>query len=472
MQTPKQLVQGPRQLLGRVNAYRKRQRELLSESNHPNRHLLGDSLQSDQPATEFADQPAHPPAASASGSAPDAAQGAPPTSAQGPVTGSGADAAHTAARAESAATTSGEPEAAPPSPAEVRYGLAGRPFDRHSPFYIGFVATLGGVIAWTLLKFLERLSTTITLLIVAFFLALALDPIVRYITGRGTRRPMAVLIVFAGVIVVAGLLIALVVPPVIREGSALLANAPDYLGRLLQTRWVQDLDQHYEVVEKAQEELAKRIRDGSLVSQVFGGVLGAGRAVVSGVFQFVTVLILTLYFLAALPRIKQAAYAAVPSSRRPRITSLSEEIMRRTGAYAAGQASVATVNALLSYVMMRILGIPYASVLAVVVGLFGLIPMVGATIGAAIVATVAFFDAPRTALIVIIYYVIYQQIENYVVVPRIMKSTVSVPGAVTIVAALAGGALLGVLGALLAIPVAAGLLLIYEEVLLPRQAQH
>ncbi len=451
MQTPKQLVRGPRQLLGKVNDYRKRQRELLRESNHPNRHLLrDDDLQPDLPAAGVGASESTDPATD-------------------PVTGPKPDATHTAAASASA---SGEPEAAPLTPGEVRYGLAGRPFDRHSPFYIGFVATLGGVIAWTLLQFLERLSTTITLLIVAFFLALALDPIVRYLTESGTRRSMAVLIVFIGVTIVTGLIILLVVPPVIGEGTALLGQAPDYLGRLLQTKWVQELDQHYEVVEKAQEELAKRIRDGSLVSQVFGGVLGAGRAVVSGVFQFVTVLILTLYFLAALPRMKQAAYAAVPATRRPRIMSLSEEIMRRTGAYAAGQASVATVNAVLSYVMMRILDIPYASVLAVVVGLFGLIPMVGATIGAAVVATVAFFDAPRTALIVIIYYVIYQQIENYVVVPRIMKSTVSVPGAVTIVAALAGGALLGVLGALLAIPVAAGLLLIYEEVLLPRQAQH
>ena len=146
--------------------------------------------------------------------------------------------------------------------------------------------------------------------------------------------------------------------------------------------------------------------------------------------------------------------------------------MRRVGSYAIGQVAIASLNAVLSYVMMTIVGIPYAAVLAVSVGLLGLIPMIGATLGAVIVCTVAFFVDPSKALIAAIYYIVYQQIENYVVAPRIMQRTVSVPGPVTIVAALCGGALLGVLGALLAIPVAAGLLLLYEEVLVPRQSRH
>jgi predicted PurR-regulated permease PerM len=182
--------------------------------------------------------------------------------------------------------------------------------------------------------------------------------------------------------------------------------------------------------------------------------------------------VLTLYFLASLPAVKQAAYAMVPSSRRPRVTSIAEEIMRRVGSYAIGQVTVATINACCAWVMMTLLDIPFAAVLAVVVGFLGLIPMVGATLGAAIVAVVAFFDEPKKALIVIIYFVIYQQLENYAVMPQIMQRTVAVPGAVTVVAALAGGTLLGILGALLAIPVAAGLLLIYEEVLVPRQQHH
>jgi predicted PurR-regulated permease PerM len=207
------------------------------------------------------------------------------------------------------------------------------------------------------------------------------------------------------------------------------------------------------------------------MSGVFGGVLGAGKALASGFFAILTVLVLTLYFLSSLPRVKEAAYGLVPGSRRPRIMSLSEEIMRRVGSYAIGQVAVATINAILSYVMMSIVGIHYAAVLAVVVGVLGLIPMVGATVGAALVCLVAVFDEPQKAVIALIYYVIYQQVENYVVAPKIMQRTISVPGAITVIAALVGATLAGVLGALLAMPVAAGLLLIYEEVVLPRQRQ-
>jgi predicted PurR-regulated permease PerM len=208
------------------------------------------------------------------------------------------------------------------------------------------------------------------------------------------------------------------------------------------------------------------------MSQAVGGMLGAGLAVVSGIFSTVTVLVLTLYFLASMPSLKRAAYAAVPASRRPRVESLAEEIMRRVGSYAIGQVLVATINACCSYLMMKLVGIPYAAVLAVTVGALGLIPMVGATLGAIVVAVVALFVDPGKALIALVYFLIYQQVENYLVAPRMMQRTVSVPGAVTVVAALAGGTLAGVLGALLAIPTAAGLLLLYEEVLVPRQQQH
>jgi predicted PurR-regulated permease PerM len=159
----------------------------------------------------------------------------------------------------------------------------------------------------------------------------------------------------------------------------------------------------------------------------------------------------------------------VPASRRPRVISLSEEIMRRVGSYAIGQVVVAAVNAFCAWIMMSIVGIPYAAVLAVAVGFLGLVPMVGATLGAVLVAVVALFDDPKNAVIAIVYFIVYQQTENYLVAPRIMQRTVSVPGAVTIVAALIGGTLLGMLGALLAIPAAAGLLLLYDEVLVPRQ---
>ena len=358
---------------------------------------------------------------------------------------------------------------APESVQRRDYGAAGRPLNRQSPFYVGFVGAFGVLIAYGLYKTLGQLTQVITYLVVAFFLTLALNPLVEALNRHGLRRPLSVAAVFVALVAVFTALGFVVVPPVVDQGTLLADNAPKYLNDLLNNRFVQDIDSHYHLLEKLQAEFQKLIADSNFMSGVFGGVLGAGKAVASGFFAFLTVLVLTLFFLSSLPKVKYAAYGMVPASRRPRFISLSEEIMRRVGSYAIGQVAVATINAICSWIMMSIVGIRYAAVLAVVVGFLGLIPMVGATLGAAVVGLVALFDDPQKALIALIYYVVYQQVENYVVAPKIMQRTISVPGAITVVAALAGGTLFGVVGALLAIPVAAGLLLIYEEVLVPRQ---
>jgi predicted PurR-regulated permease PerM len=372
----------------------------------------------------------------------------------------------------------GQPSPAGPAPAPdtpptavPAYGVVGRPLNRHSPFYLGFFGATGALLALGLWNLVGRLSTTLTLLVVSIFLALALNPIVDALVERGIRRAAAVALVFTGLLVAFALIGALVIPPVVVQGTELAQQAPKYVEDLLGSPWVRELDKSYDVIDKVREEVQARMTDQKFLEGVLGGILGAGRAVLNGVFQVFTVLVLTLYFLSSLPRAKNAAYAVVPASRRVRVESLSEEIMRRTGSYAIGQVIIASLNAVLSWVMMSIVGIPYAAVLAVTVGLLGLIPMIGATLGAAVVCVVAFFDDPKKALIALVYYLVYQQLENYVVQPRVMQHTVSVPGPVTIVAALAGAAVLGVLGALLAIPVAAGLLLLYEEVLVPRQSR-
>jgi predicted PurR-regulated permease PerM len=349
------------------------------------------------------------------------------------------------------------------------YGSAGRPLNRQSPFYVGFVGAFGVLAAYAMWQAVASLGTVLTLLTVAFFLTLSLNPVVEVLVRRGLGRSGAVATVFGLAVVAFVLLGSVVVPPVSQQATELAQNAPAYVDGVLSNPRVQEFDQHYHVVDKVQEEVNKRLTDSDFMSQVAGGVLGAGRLIASGVFSAVTVLVLTLYFLSSLPTLKQAVYAVVPASRRPRVISLSEEIMRRVGSYAIGQVVVAAVNACFAWLMMTIVGIPYPAVLAVAVGFLGLVPMVGATLGAVLVAAVALFDDPRKAVIAVVYFVVYQQTENYLVAPRIMQRTVSVPGAVTIVAALIGGTLLGMLGALLAIPAAAGLLLLYDEVLVPRQ---
>lgn len=342
---------------------------------------------------------------------------------------------------------------------------------QHGPFVLGFVATLGVLTAVGVAMAAMRLDYVITLLVVSVFLALTLNPLVEQLMRRGLRRAGAVTVIFLWLLVAFTGIGALVLPPIVDESTALLYDAPTYTQAFLQQDWIQQADRDFQLTDRFQNELQKRVNSGELAGQVTGGVLGAGKVLASGAFGAFTVLVLTLYLLATLPQTKRAGYALVPASRRERVEELSEKIMRRVGGYAAGQFLVATINGVCSWVMMTVLGIPYAAVLAVLVGFLGLIPLVGATIGAVVVGLIALSQSLNVALIVGAYYLIYQQVENYVIVPNIMKRTVSVPGAVTVVAALIGGTLAGVLGALLAIPTAAGLLLIYEEVLVPRQAK-
>lgn len=340
-----------------------------------------------------------------------------------------------------------------------------------SPFMFGFFGALGVLAAWWLAQNVTRLSSVITFVLVAVFLTLALNPIVESLTRRGFSRLAGVLTVFLGLLLVLAVFGTLVVPPIVSETGTLFERAPRYLEDLSTQPWVSELEERYDLSARLNTELENRLQDSTFISMIFGGVLGAAGWLAGGLIGVLTVLVLTLYFLAALPTVKEATYKAVPRSRRPRVIALAEEIMRRVGGYALGQVAVATINGTCSWIMMAILDVPYAVVLAVAVGILGLIPLVGATIGAILVAAVALSQGVGIMVIVLVYYVIYQQIENYVIVPRIMSRTVSVPGAIVVVAVLAGGTLMGVLGALVAIPVAAGLLLLYNEVVIPRQAR-
>ena len=350
-----------------------------------------------------------------------------------------------------------------------RFGTPGRPISRAHPFYLGFVGALGVLLAIGLSRVLLQLSQVLTLLVVALFLALGLDPVVRFLQRHGLSRTRSVSLVFLGVIVAFIGFVAAVVPPVVSQASDLAAQAPELLQSLLRSSLVRSLDAQYGIVTKASDELQSRLADGNLIAQLFGGVLGAGKAVVSGFFSAFTVLVLTLYFLASLRTITETCYRLVPATRRDRVRLLGDEIIRRFGGYVAGQISVATINGVATFVLLTVLRLPYSLVLALTVAIFGLIPLVGATIGAVVVVLVALFQSWQLGLVVTVYYVIYQQLENYVISPRVMSRSVSVPGAVAMIAALAGATLLGVVGALLAIPVAAGILLIVNEVWMPRQ---
>ncbi|MEV0590088.1 AI-2E family transporter [Nonomuraea cavernae] len=348
------------------------------------------------------------------------------------------------------------------------FGRPGRPFAGGNPFLFGFNAALGVLTAWLLVQALASTVSVLILIVVSLFLAVGLNPFVEWLEERGLSRVLAITIVFVTVIAFFVLFALTAVPALSQQAGQFVEQLPTYVTQLQNNPQVRELDQRYGLLERAQEYLLS----GNLGQQLFGGLLGAATLLVSAVFSAITALILTLYFLAALPSITRYGYRLIPRSRRPRVQMLGDEIFQRVGGYVAGNLLISLIAGVTSFVFLSIAGVPYALALAIIVAITDLIPLIGAGIGAAVATLVALFVSFPVAIATLVFFIVYQQIENYLIAPRVMKSSVDVPAATTIVAALIGGTLLGVVGALLAIPAAAALQLITAEVVLPRQERH
>jgi predicted PurR-regulated permease PerM len=346
------------------------------------------------------------------------------------------------------------------------YGLPGRPLSRRSPFRIAFTAALGVAVAYGLVRALIAVQSVLVLLLTAAFLAIGLNPAVEALERRSMRRGFAVgLVLLAVLLFFTGFGFA-VVPPIADQAQSFAEQAPEYVRQLQDNERIASLDQRFGLLDRAERLLDDPERIGVSAA---GGVLGVGKVVFGAFFSTLTVLIVTLYFLANLPGIKAQAYRLVPRTRRARVGLLSDEILSRVGGYVAGAVSIAGLSAVLSFLLLRLLGVEYAVALAMLVFLTGLIPLIGATLGALVVTTVALFTSIQAGIVVAVYFLVYQQVENYLLYPRIMQRSVDVSPAATVVAVLIGGSLLGVLGALLAIPIAAAVQLVVAEVVAPRQ---
>jgi predicted PurR-regulated permease PerM len=346
------------------------------------------------------------------------------------------------------------------------FGKPGRPLSRRSPFRIAFTAAMGVALAYGLVQAIVAVRSVLILLLVSAFLAIGLNPAVEAMERRGVSRPRAVGIVLVGVLLFFVGFGFAVVPPIIDQVGQLVDKAPDYIRQLQSNQRVADLDARYHFLTKAKDYLSHPENAGTAV---FGGVLGVGKVVFSAFFSTLTVLILTLYFLSNLPSIKASAYRAIPRSRRARVGLLADEILERVGGYVGGALVIAACAGVTTFIVLLVLGVPYPVALALLVAITDLVPLVGATIGAAVVTIVAFFVSVKVGVIAAVYYIGYQQFENYVLYPHVMKRSVDVSPAATVVAVLIGGSLLGVLGALLAIPIAAAVQLVLQEVVIPRQ---
>jgi predicted PurR-regulated permease PerM len=343
-----------------------------------------------------------------------------------------------------------------------RFGRPGPPVNMRSPFVIGFIGGLGVLLAYAVFLGIRNAASILVLIFIAMFLAVGLNPAVVRLRGWGVPRGGAVAIVALTVIaLLAGGLIALI-PPLVTQTTELVQNVPEFIQSLQRNETVNELVQRYDILTKVQSAL-----DAGTVGNALGGVVGGAKLVFGTIFNVLTVLVLTIYFMAAFDRIKERAYSLVPASRRTRVRLLTDEILTKVGAYMVGALSIAVLAGLSTWVFALIVGLAYPFALAVVVAVFDLIPQIGATLGAIIVSLVGLASSITTGIICIAFFIVYQQLENYLIYPNVMRRSVKVSDVAAVVAALLGVALFGVIGALVAIPMVAAIQLIMREVVVP-----
>lgn len=348
---------------------------------------------------------------------------------------------------------------------EHPFGEPGAALGPGSSLRRGFGYGLGALLALALALAVRAVASELLLVVVAAFIAIGLEPLVGWLVTRGMRRGFAVTLI---VVVAIGGVVAFLstaVPPIVTQAAQLVQNAPDYLQQLQ--------DEHTTIGRlNAQFDLVGHARDlasESLSISSFGGLLGVGAVIVSYSFQLIVVVVLSIYFLADFPGIKRAAYRLAPLSRRPRVGLLGDAILSRTGGYVLGNVFTSVIAAVAQFIALRFLGVPFALALAVFVGVFDLVPLVGSTLAGVVVTVVALATVSVTAAVVnVVFTVVYRLFEDYVLSPRVLARTVEVPPPVTVIAVLLGGALLGIEGALIAVPVAAAVQLLLTEVVYAR----
>jgi predicted PurR-regulated permease PerM len=303
--------------------------------------------------------------------------------------------------------------------------------------------------------------------LIALFIAVSLDPAVRALTRRGMRRGLAVLVIFLVAGGLAAAFLVSVIPAMVHQFQSLVHDFPGYIASLSdRSARFRQLTDRYHLTGKVQDLIA------SLPGRLGGGLLGFTRRLFGALFDTLTVVVLTIYFMADMPRLRHNAMRLFPRAHRARFSRVSDVMVDKVGSYMIGNLLISLAAGLAAFVVFTALGVPFAVPLAFVVALCDLIPMIGATLGAVagVAAALLTTELWPTTVVVALFFVGYQQLENYFIAPRILRHTVSLSAAAVLLAGLIGGTVLGLIGALMAIPVAAGLKVVLAERLRARDA--
>lgn len=338
------------------------------------------------------------------------------------------------------------------------------------PFTAGMFLMLGALVALLFGIAVTNLSDILIYISFAIFAALGLDPVVRMLERRSVGRPWGILIVVAGLAVVLAAVLWAVFPTVIRQIEQFVEDIPVMIADLQRSglfAWLQTT--FGSEAGTILDDTERFLIDSSNLAAIGGGVLQAGASVAGAISGTIIVLVLCLYFLASLPDTKQSLNRLVPARNRAKVAALTDQITDSIGGYLMGMVTLAFCNAVVALILHLVLGLPFPALMAMVAFCLTLIPLVGSVLFWLVGSVLALFTDPVTALVFAAIYLVYMQIEAYILTPRVMNRTISVPGALVVIGALVGGTLLGLLGALIAIPVTASILLIIKQVLIPRQ---
>ncbi|MFK4789530.1 AI-2E family transporter [Microbacterium sp. ZW T5_56] len=346
---------------------------------------------------------------------------------------------------------------------------------RVQPFIWGLLGGLGVLVALTIGMVIGQMATVLVYVGVALFLALGLDPVISFLERRMPRSAAVGIVVAIVLIVFAGILWA-IVPVIIEQITNLTQTLPKVVRDVQASDWYHDITTRYgSNIQEALNSALSFIQDPNNIFSVGGGIVQVGSGIASGVTGVIIVLILTLYFMASLRGMKRVAVRFVPAYQRAGFSDVMEDVSAAVGRYVIGQASLASINGVLTLTLMLVVQAPMPVLLALIAFIGSCIPLVGTLSASVINTTIVLIGALASggsyvpAIVVGIWYLVYMQIEAYVLSPRIMAKAVAVPGAVVVIGAVAGGAIGGILGALVAIPVAASVIIILQQVVFPRQ---
>lgn len=344
----------------------------------------------------------------------------------------------------------------------------------HNPVAFGFLMTVGVGLALLAYYIFNNVGALVGWVTGAIFIALGLDPIVRRLEAWGIKRNIGVIVVLAGFAGAVAALVMSIGPIISEQASKFVQYAPNIYQNTIDSDWYHELDQRFNISGWVNENVPKFLEStfsSSQVNSFMSSLLSAGSTLAQSVTGVIIVLFLSLYFLTSMNTIKAWGVRLAPGSKRARVKYITDKITDSVGNYVMGQAMVAICNALFAFFTMLFLGFSFPQLMAIVILILAFIPLVGGVVALILTSLILLTQGWSMALWFAVAYFLYLQVEAYLISPRIMARAVSVPAGVAIISVAAGGALWGVLGALIAIPAAASMLILVREVFIPRQDQ-